>query len=113
MAAIIRVSCRYGAPQSLEWLAELNRSFHPPHALVDGNETRLNWEKPTDIEVSSGETHKLEVYFNVFPNNLLRVCGAEMEIAALREGEVHSLEYFVELKDRYLNRGHLKPLIGS
>ena len=41
------------------------------------------------------------------------IVRAETEVAALRDGEVRSFEYFVELKDRYLNRGHLKPLIGS
>lgn len=101
----IRITCIYEAPQKTEWTAQLNRSFHPPHALIDDRETQLKWSEPTEIEVASKNTHTLKVYFRVF--DLLRVCGAELEVEPLRESEVRAYEYRVKLTDRYLNRGHL------
>lgn len=105
MAAKVQVICTYGTPVGFEGLGKLNRSFHPPHALVDGRETSLKWDEPIDLEVPPGQDHKLEVYFRVF--DVLRMCGAEVDLEPLEDGETRSYEYRVELKDRYLQRGHL------
>lgn len=105
MAATIRITCTYGTPQGLEWAGKLNSAFHPPHALVDGQEASLKWNEPTAIEVAPGRPHKLEVYFRVF--DVLRMCGAEVNVEPLKDGETRSYHYVAELKDRYLNRGHL------
>ena len=103
--AKIRIACIYGAPKANESMAKLNSSLHPPHALIDGRETQLNWSEPTEMSIASEQTHKLAVYFKVF--DVLRVCGAELEFEPIRKGEVRSYEYRVELRDRYLNRGYL------
>ncbi len=108
MAATVRVTCTYVAPQGLDWVGRLNSSFHPPHALIDGREATLQWGEPTVIAVTPGQGHKLEVYFRVF--DVLRMCAAEAEVEPLRDGESRSYDYAVELKDRYLNRGHLRRI---
>lgn len=108
MSATIRITCTYATPASLDWAGQLNRSLHPPHALVDGQEKLLAWGKPTNLEVTAGHSHKLEVYFQVF--DVLRMCGAELAIEPLRDGESRSYAYLVEVKDRYLNRGHLQAV---
>ena len=108
MAAIIRLSCVHTAPDSLQWAENINMHFRPPHAMIDGKETHLKWGEPTDLPVAPGQPHKLEVYFRVF--DVLRMCGAEAVIEAIRDGETRSYQYKVELKDRYLNRGHLNPV---
>jgi len=105
MSATIQVHCKYAAPEGWEWAAKLNRSCHPPHALIDGQEKRLDWNHPTDIEMTADLPHKLEVYFCVF--DVFRMCGAAVEIEPLRDGETRSYQYVVELKDRHFNRGHL------
>ncbi len=107
MAATIRVTCTYGVPDGWEWAEKVGRSFKPPHALIDGREVDLRWGEPTDIEVAPGRVHTLEVYFRVF--DVLRVCTAAADVGPLRDGEGRAFEYVTELKDRYLNRGHLKP----
>ena len=108
MSATIRITCTYAIPNAFEWAAKLNNSFHPPHALIDGQEILLKWGEPTAIEVAPGKSHKLEVYFRVF--DVLRMCGAEAEIEPLRDGETRSYQYLNEIKDRFLNRGHLSPV---
>ncbi|MBI3863702.1 MAG: hypothetical protein HY290_17570 [Planctomycetia bacterium] len=108
MSATIRITCNYAIPQGWEWAGRLNNSFHPPHGLVDGQEIKLKWNGSTDIEVAAGQRHKLEVYFRVF--DVLRMCGAEAGIEPLRDGQTKSYQYEVELKDRYLNRGHLRSV---
>ena len=108
MAATIRLTCTHSAPKFLEWAEKINMHCRPPHATIDGQETHLKWGQPTDLEVPPGQTHKLEVYFRVF--DAFRMCGAEVEIEPLRDGETRSYEYLVELKDRYLNRGHLNRI---
>ena len=107
MPTTIQITCSYGTPEAFEGIGDLNRSFHPPHGLIDGQEQSLKWGGPTAIEVTPGQSHKLEVYFRVF--DVLRMCGAELVVEPLREGETRSYQYVVELKDRYLNRGHLRP----
>ena len=109
MAATIRITCNYAAPQGLEWAGRLNSSFHLPHGFVDGQEIKLKWTEPTDFEVAADRPHKLEVYFRVF--DVPRMCGADVEIESLRDGETRSYQYDVELQDRYLNHGHL-TLVG-
>ena len=101
----IQITCTYDAPQGAEWAARINKSLHPPHARIDGRETQLKWSESTEIEVAPEHTHTLEVYFQVF--DVLRVCGAGLEIEPLREGDVRAYEYRVELADRYLNHGRL------
>jgi hypothetical protein len=108
MAATIRVNCTYAAHHGFEWAAKINRSVHPPHALIGDQEKSLSWSEPTDIEVMAGESHKLEVYFSVF--DVFRMCGAEVEVEPLQDGETRSYQYRVELKDRYFNHGHLSPV---
>jgi len=108
MAAAIRITCRYATPQGLEWAGRLNSSFHPPHGFVDGQEIKLKWAEPTDIEVVAGQPHNLEVYFRVF--DVLRMCGAEAVIEPLQDGETRSYQYDVELTDCYLKRGHLRSV---
>jgi hypothetical protein len=108
MAATIRITCNYTTPDGLEWAGKLNSSFHPPHALIDGQEKSLKWGAPTDIQIAPGERHKLEVYFRVF--DVLRMCGAEAEIPPLADGETRLYQYAVVLKDRYLNRGSLSAV---
>lgn len=108
MAATIRVTCNYATPAGFEWAGQLNSSFHPPHGLVDGREVKLKWAEATDVAVTAGQRHKLEVYFGVF--DVLRVCAAEIEIEPLRDGQARSYRYDVELKDRYLKRGHLRSV---
>jgi ATP-dependent DNA ligase len=105
MAATLRLTCTHTAPKLLQWAEKINMHFRPPHAMIDGQETHLNWDEPIDLQVAPGQLHKLEVYFRVF--DLLRMCGADLEIEPLQEGETRCFEYSVELKDRYLNRGHL------
>lgn len=105
MAAIIRRTCNHSAPQVLEWADKINMSLRPAHALIDGQETHLKWAEPTDLEVAEGQPHKLEVYFRVF--DVFRMCGAEENIEPLHDGATRSYDYLVELKDHYLNRGHL------
>jgi hypothetical protein len=104
MSATIRITCNYTTPKGFEWAGKLNSSFHPPHALVDGQEKSLNWQAPTDISIAPGK-HKLEVYFRVF--DVLRMCAAETEIPRIADGETRTYLYSVELRDRYLNRGSL------
>lgn len=105
MSATIRITCNYTTPKGFEWAGKLNSSFHPPHALVDGQEKSLDWQAPTDIQIAAGERHKLEVYFRVF--DVLRMCGAESVVPPIADGETRRYEYTVELTDRYLNRGSL------
>jgi hypothetical protein len=105
MAAIIRVTCYYEAPHGFDWAARINRSFHPPHATVDGKEGDLKWGEPTEIEVTPGQPHKLEVFYRAF--DVLRFGGAEAEVEPLREAEARSYEYRVDLKGRYLFGAHL------
>ncbi len=107
MASTIRLTCTYSPSTSrfLEWATKINMSFRPPHATIDGQETHLKWGQPTDLEVAPGQTHKLEVYFRFF--DVFRMCGAEVEIEALQDGETRSYEYRVEIKDHFLNRGQL------
>jgi|SRR5579872_5036724 len=107
MPATIRITCNYATPAGLEWAGQLNSSFHPPHGSIDGRDVKLAWGNGTAIDVAPGRPQKLEVYFCVF--DVLRVCTAEIEIEPLRDGETRSYRYDVELKDRYLNRGHLRP----
>src|SRR5947209_2675519 len=102
MASTIRLTCTHSAPKSLEWAENINMSLRPPHAMIDGHETHLKWSEPTDLQVESGQPHKLEAYFRVF--DLYRMCGAEVELEPLQDGEAQSYEYRVELKDRYPNR---------
>ena len=101
----IQITCTYNAPLRAEWAARINQSFHPPHAQIDGLETQLKWSESTEIEVASEHALTLEVYFQVF--DMLRVCGAQLEIEPLGEGDVCACESRVELADRYLHRGHL------
>ena len=108
MAATIRLNCKHSAPPSLEWAEKINMSLRPPHALIDGQETHLKWDELITLEVSPGSSHKLEVYFRVF--DLFRMCGAEVEVEPLVDGDTRSYEYVVELEDRYLNRGHLNRI---
>ena len=108
MAATIRLTCTHSSPVLLEWAEKINRSFHPPHALVDGQETPLHWGEPVQVQVESGKAHKLEVYFSVF--DVFRMCGAEVETGPLRDGETRSYKYIVHLTDRYLNRGELTQI---
>src|SRR5690349_16810208 len=104
MSATIRITCNYTTPQGLEWAGKLNSSFHPPHALIDGQEKSLDWQAPTAIQVAPGE-HKLEVYFRVF--DVLRMCNAEADVDPIADGQTRTYQYTVELKDRYLKRGSL------
>ena len=92
MAATIRLTCKYhpGVPSALRWAANTNKLFHPPHAQIEGQEVQLKWDEPIDIQVPPGRSLKLEVYFRVF--DVLRFCGAEVEIDALRDGETRSYE---------------------
>ena len=85
MATSIRITCNYSTPEGLEWAGRLNSSFHPPHALIDGQEKSLKWGAATDIQVTPAQRHKLEVYFRVF--DVLRMCAAEVELPPIADGE--------------------------
>lgn len=106
MAAAIQITCDYVTPAGLEWAGQINSSFDPPRDMIDGREVKLAWESPTSIDVAPNQRHQLEIYFCVF--DVLRICGAEIEVEPLRDGETRSYRYEVELKDRYLNRGTLR-----
>jgi hypothetical protein len=108
MAATIQVTCTDGTPHGLEWVGRLNSSFHPPDAMVDGRETSLTWGGPTVIELTPGQRHKLEVYFRV--SDVLRMCGAEVEVEPMRDGESRPYKYAIELNDPYPNRGLLSHI---
>ena len=108
MPATIRITCNYTTPEGPEWAGRLNSSFHPPRALIDGQEKGLKWGAATEIQVTPAERHKLEVYFRVF--DVLRMCAAEAELQPIADGETRAFQYTVGLKDRYLNRGDLKPV---
>ena len=105
MSATIRITCYHGAPEGWEHVSEFNRRFRPPYASIDGRETQLQWDRPTDIEVPSGQPMKLQVLMRLF--DFFGVCGAEVEVEPLQDGDVLSYEYRIEWLDRLLNRGHL------
>ena len=105
MAATVRVTCCYEAPSGFEWAAQINRSFHPPHAMIDGKEVDLKWGEAIEFIVTPGESHKLEVYYRAF--DVLRFGGAEADVEPLRDGEARSYDYRVDLKGRYLFGAHL------
>ncbi len=104
MTATLRIRCTYGAPEGWQWAAEINKEFRHPTAIVDGEETELNWEGPTDIKVAPGQPHHLGVFIRVLG---LHWCGDETETNALRDGETQAYEYCLEARDRWMNRGHL------
>ncbi len=104
MAATIRVSCVYGAPQGWRWAADINKDFHHPVASLDGADKQLDWDHATDIEVVPGQPHKLQVFMRVIG---LHWCAAEVEVEPLKEGETRSYEYRLDVRDRFMNRGQL------
>jgi hypothetical protein len=104
MAATIRITCTHSAPKGWDWMNELNKGFRHPTALLDGEKKELRWDAPTDIPVSPGKPHTLQVYMSIFG---LHWCATETMTITLTEGETQSYEYHLELKDRYVNRGLL------
>ena len=104
MAATVRVRCIYGAPHGWRWAADINKGFQHPVASLDGAESELDWDGATDIEVTPGQPHKLQVFMRVIG---LHWCAAEAEVEPLQDGETQSYEYRLEVRDRFMNSGHL------
>ena len=107
MAAIIQITCTHSAPAGWELANQINKGFRHPTARINGEEKELKWDSPTNLTLPAGGPYKLQVFFKFFG---LHWCPAEIGIGPLADGETQTYEYQLDIKDEWVNRGHIKQI---
>jgi len=79
--------------------------FKHPIATVEGKEYQMTWGKPTEISVSAGKSHQLDVDLRLFG---LHWCRGTIDTGVLKDGKTAAFEYQITVADRIVSGAHLK-----
>ena len=107
MAATIQITCTHSAPRGWGWANHINKGFRHPTARINGEEKELKWDSPTELNMPAGERRNLQVFIKLFG---LHWCLAKIEVGPFINGEAQAYEYHLDIKDEWVNRGHLKKV---